>query len=103
MDGGRRLEVEEVAGDRAAVVVEDRREPRLLRYAVFVLEPDVEVLVVGLPQVVGPLGLVAVQEVERLGVGGVAPVGELRKGRVDPGDDAAHLAVGGLRPAKQGR
>ena len=57
---------------------------------------------IGLPQVVGPLGLVAVKEVERLGVGGVALVGEFREGGVYPADDAANLAVGGLGPAVRG-
>lgn len=93
--------MQEVTGDRPAVVVMHRGESRLLRFALPVVEQDVEVFVVGLPNVVGPLGLVAV-EVELLGVGHRSLVGELGERRLHPADHAAHLTVEWSRPAIRG-
>lgn len=67
--GGRGLEAQVVAAHYSAVVVEDGGEPGLLWPALPVGEPDFEVLVVGLPDLVWPRGLETDQEIILLLVG----------------------------------
>jgi len=66
------IEADRVAGQRAAVIVEDDRQPRPCWPPGDIEDDEVELGVIGLPGVVGSFGLAAVDELVALA--GSAPV-----------------------------
>jgi hypothetical protein len=80
------------------MVVEDDGQPRARRAAVAIQDEDVELGVVGLPQVVRVPGLAAVDQLVLVAQGGRAFVGQGHQVRVEAGHDRGHAAVRGDRP-----
>ena len=94
-----RAEVDGVAGDRAAEVIEDRRQPRPRRAARVVEDHHVELGVVGLPDRVGCRGLAAKDQLEAVAVARRPVVRERHEPGIERDDDRAHRPVAGWRPA----
>jgi hypothetical protein len=69
LNGRRGGEKEQIAGDSAAVIIEDDGQPRLAGLVLVVFDQDLELGVIGLPGGVGRLGVPAMHEVEGVAVG----------------------------------
>src|SRR6185437_6769386 len=89
----------EIAGDRPAVVVDNRREPGACRLAALVEDANVERRVVRLPELVGSVGFPAVEQIERLSIRLGALVGQGQQPRVELADDGIDGTVARYPPA----
>ncbi len=96
-------EAQAKSGHGPAVVVEDRRQPRLDRAVALVADPDIHLGVVGLPDRVRAVGLAAMHQVVPLSVGLRAAVGERGEGGIEAADDVVDRVVAGHRPRVVGR
>ena len=81
-------EEQRIARHGAAVVVEDDGQPRLLGPPTPVFQHDVEFRMIGLPDGVGAGRLVAVDQVEGVGIGLRPLVGQGHQGRIEVADQA---------------
>jgi len=88
-----------VPADRAGAVVDDDRQPGARRVSSFVEDQDVELGVVGLPDLVRAVGLTAVHQLVAVAEPGRAVVRKGQQVRVDRGDDLADGAVRRRGPA----
>jgi hypothetical protein len=96
-------EEEGVAGDGAAEVIENHRQPRPRGAARLIEDEQVELRVVGLPDRVGRGGLAPQRQLEAVAVGGRTVMSEREQTAVERGDDRPSGRVTRCRPAAFGR
>jgi len=99
----RRPEEHDVACDSAAVVILDHRQPRTRRALLVVEDEQVKLGVVGLPDLVGALGLAAVDKLEALAVAHRPVVREHEQPRVKRAHDRVDRGVARRRPLMRAR
>jgi hypothetical protein len=80
------------------MVVQDQRQPRSCGRPIAVQDEDVELGVVGLPDLVWPVRFAAVDQLVAVTPRGRAVLGERHQRRVDRGDDPRDRAVRRHRP-----
>jgi hypothetical protein len=98
-------EEQSVAGHGAAVVVEDDGQPGLFGLPTPVFQPDVQFRMIGLPDGVGTSGLVAMDQIDCVGIGLRPFVGQGHQGwveRADHGIDGAVTRWGFPEPLGKG-
>jgi hypothetical protein len=79
------------------MIVDHARQPRAHRRPVRVEDQEIQLGVVGLPERIGPLGTVAVDQFETAAEGGLTLMSEDHQGGVQGSDDLIDAAVGGGR------
>ena len=97
MEGGRVIKREEVPGDCAAIVVDDDGEPRLGEYTIRPDEVNIQRRVVGLPDRIGSISFLAMNQFEGIAVGFGPLVGQSDKIYRQFADDSIYRPIeGGL-------
>jgi len=99
----RSAEEDGVAGDGAAEVIENHRQPWPCGAARRIEDEQVEPRVVGLPDRVGRGGLAPQRQLEAVAVGGRTLMGEREQTAIEPGNDRPGRRVTRRCPATLGR
>jgi hypothetical protein len=97
LHGGRAVERKQEAGDGAAVVIDDDGQPRTCRRAIVASGPEIELGVIGLPDLVGTLGFAAMNQIVGFAIGFLAIQSERLQRVGDGTDDVVDGVVAGGR------